>query len=266
MRRRWLIAIPVVLALVLFLVLRSKGTNDKSDPAEKITEEQTEQTDTNSAAGTDDVPDEQLGTLEANENGGMDITVTAEDGTTKTYTFTDVATDAWYAQAVDYVVSNGVMSGDEAQNLFRPEYGVERSQFAVIIYRFAGGEPAVERASFSDLTGDEWYYDYINWMVQQKLMGGVDGGAFQPDDFLSCEQALIVLYRLAGEPEINGTLEDYPYAPKVSDSGRDAVTWAWNNGLITEKKCVWYPTQAVSRAQVALLLMRYDALIGRNAE
>ena len=43
------------------------------------------------------------------------------------------------------------------------------------------------------------------------------------------------------------------------------MTWAWNNGLITEKECVWYPTQAISRAQVALLLMRYDTLIGRNA-
>ena len=264
MRRRWLIAIPVVLALVLFLVLRSKGTNDKSDPTEKITEEQTEQTDTNSAAGTDDVPDEQLGTLEANENGGMDITVTAEDGTTKTYTFTDVAPDAWYAQAVDYVVSNGVMSGDEAQNLFRPEYGVERSQFAVIMYRFAGGTPTAENASFSDLKGDEWYYEYVKWMVGEGLMGG-NGGAFDPDSFLSCEQAIIVLYRLAGEPAASGTLEGYPYAPKVSSSGKDAVTWAWNSGLITEKECVWYPTQAVSRAQVALLLMRYDHLIGRNA-
>ena len=74
----------------------------------------------NSAANADGEEDEQLGTLTANESGGMDITVTAEDGTTKTYTFTDVAPDAWYAQAVDYVVSNGVMSGDEAQNLFRP--------------------------------------------------------------------------------------------------------------------------------------------------
>ena len=264
MRRKWLIAIPVVLALVLFLVLRSKGTDDKSDPAEKITEEQTEQADTNSAVGTDDVPDEQLGTLEANENGGMDITVTAEDGTTKTYTFTDVATDAWYAQAVDYVVSNGVMSGDEAQNLFRPEYGVERSQFAVIMYRFAGGTPTAENASFSDLKGDEWYYEYVKWMVGEGLMGG-NGGAFDPDSFLSCEQAIIVLYRLAGETAATGTLEGYPYAPKVSASGKDAVTWAWNSGLITEKECVWYPTQAVSRAQVALLLMRYDHLIGRNA-
>ena len=63
-----------------------------------------------------------------------------------------------------------------------------------------------------------------------------------------------MIYRLAGEPTVSGTLDDYPYAPKVSESGRDAVTWAWNNGLITEKECVWYPTQAISRAQFVTIL------------
>ncbi len=266
MRKKWLILILLALALLIMLVLRLTGSHDKSDPADADTQDQTAQTDENNTADSsaDDAAKEQLGSLTANENGGVDITVTAEDGSIKTYTFTDVASDAWYAQAVDYVVSTGVMSGDEDQNLFRPEYGVERSQFAVIMYRFAGGTPTAAEASFSDLTGDEWYYEYVKWMVGKGLMGG-NGGAFDPGGFLSCEQALIVLYRLAGEPAITGTLEDYPYAPKVSASGKDAVTWAWNSGLITEKECVWYPTQAVSRAQVALLLMRYDTLIGRNA-
>ena len=224
MRKKWLLLILLALALLIMLVLRLTGSHDKNDPADADTQDQTAQTDENNTADS-----------------------SADD-----------------AAAVDYVVSTGVMSGDEDQNLFRPEYGVERSQFAVIMYRFAGGTPTAAEASFSDLTGDEWYYEYVKWMVGKGLMGG-NGGAFDPGGFLSCEQALIVLYRLAGEPAITGTLEDYPYAPKVSASGKDAVTWAWNSGLITEKECVWYPTQAVSRAQVALLLMRYDALIGRNA-
>ncbi len=260
MRKKLILILLLAAALVVMLVLR--GCGKKDDAADRP--QDTQQTQTG-AADNAQQPLEPLGTLTANENGGVDIVVTAEDGTVKTYTYTDVSADAWYAEAVDYVVSTGVMSGDDTQKLFQPEYGVERAKFAVIVYRFAGGEPAEGRASFSDLSEDEWYYDYVNWMVQQKLMGGTDGGAFRPDDFLSCEQAIIVLYRLAGEPEIKGTLEDYPYAPKVSDSGRDAVTWAWNSGLITEKECVWYPTQAVSRAQVALLLMRYDALIGMSA-
>lgn len=260
MRKKLIFLLLLAAALIVMLVLR--GCGKRNDTADETQDTQQNQTDT---ANDVQQQTEPLGTLTANENGGVDITATAEDGTVTTYTYTDVSADAWYAKAVEYVVSTGVMSGDDAQKLFQPEYGVARAQFAVIIYRFAGGEPVEEKAAFSDLSADEWYYDYVNWMAQQKLMGGVDGGAFNPEEFLSCEQALIVLYRLAGEPEVKGTLEGYPYAPKVSDSGRDAVTWAWNNGLITEKECVWYPTQAVSRAQVALLLMRYDTLIGKDA-
>lgn len=265
MHRKRLILILLVLVLAIMLALRFKGGKDTADDTPKDPSAQTEQTGDDPASDASDTPQLELGAMTADESGGVQITVTAEDGSAKTYTFTDVAPDAWYAEAVDFVVSAGVMSGDEQQNLFRPEYGVERSQFAVAMYRFAGGEPTAAEAEFSDLTGDEWYYDYVRWMVGKGLMGG-NGGAFDPDGFLSCEQAIIVLYRLAGEPEVTGTLEDYPYAPKVSESGRDAVTWAWNSGLITEKECVWYPTQAVSRAQVALLLMRYDALVGRSAQ
>lgn len=256
MRKKLVLLLFLALALVVMLVLRGCG---KEGDGEELSDSQQTQQDIKDGAKQTNAA---LGNMTANENGGIDIAVTAEDGTESVCTFSDVAIDSWYADAVNYVVSTGTMSGDEEQKLFQPEYGVERAQFAVIVCRFAGGEPSDGKLTFSDLTGDEWYYNYVSWMVEQKLMGGTDGSAFDPEGFLSCEQALIVLYRLAGEPTVKGTLEGYPYAPKVSDSGRDAVTWAWNSGLITEQECVWYPTQAVSRAQVALLLMRYDAQIG----
>ena len=50
------------------------------------------------------------------------------------------------------------MSGDDTQHLFQPEYGVERSQFAVIMYRFAGGTPTEEDAEISDPTADERHF------------------------------------------------------------------------------------------------------------
>lgn len=254
MRKRMIL--PILLATVLLaLLLHGCGKEgDSGDVGDAAQDAQQGQQNTQGSAL-------EMGTLTAREEGGIEIAVTNEDGTQTQYVYRDVEAEEWYAEAVNYVVSTGVMSGDDVQQLFQPDYGVARAQFAVIVCRFAGGEPTKGKLSFSDLTGKEWYYGHVGWMVEQGLMGGRDGGAFDPEGFLSCEQALIVLYRLAGEPDITGTLEGYPYAPKVSDSGHDAVTWAWNNGLITEKECVWYPTQAVSRAQVALLLMRYAAMM-----
>ncbi len=256
MKRKLILIALLVLALIIMLALRGKG--DKTADADDASGLSQNVAD---ASVTGESADAQLGALTENENGGINIAVTADDGTVTTYTFKDVAVDAWYAEAVDYAVSSGMMTGDDEQQLFLPDYGISRAQFAVMIYRLADGTPLETKASFSDLDGSEWFYDYVNWAVGNGLMGGKADGTFDPEGFLSCEQALIVLYRLAGEPEIKGTLEGYPYAPKVSDSGRDAVTWAWNNGLITEQECVWYPTQAVSRAQVALLMLRYDRLM-----
>ena len=171
MQKKLLIPILTVLVLIVILVVRGCGNKDTSQD-DKQNEPQNTQTDTfdNTNTTGNDVRTE-LGTMTANESGGVGITVTA-DGLQTTYTYTDVAPDAWYADAVNYVVSTGVMSGDDAQQLFQPEYGVERSQFAVIMYRFAGGTPTAEDAEFSDLAGDEWYYEYVEWMVGKGLMGG----------------------------------------------------------------------------------------------
>ena len=192
MQKKLLIPILVVLVLVIVLMVRGCGNKDASQ-GDKQDETQDVQTDTfdNTNTTGNDVRTE-LGTMTANESGGVDITVTA-DGLQTTYTYTDVAPDAWYADAVNYVVSTGVMSGDDTQHLFQPEYGVERSQFAVIVYRFAGGTPTEEDAEFSDLAGDEWYYEYVKWMVGKGLMGGNGGGCY-PGGVFFCGEGGLVLY------------------------------------------------------------------------
>ena len=160
MQKKLLIPILVVLVIVIVLITRGCG---KKDTKQEARQEEPQDTvadlfDDASAAGND--VRAQFGTMTADENGGVDITVEA-DGTQTTYTYTDVASDAWYADAVNYVVSTGVMSGDDAQKLFQPESGVERYLFSVIMYRFADGTPMETDAAFSDLTGEEWYYDYV---------------------------------------------------------------------------------------------------------
>ena len=116
MQKKLLIPILVVLLLVIVLMVRGCGNKDASQD-DKQDETQDVQTDTfdNTNTTGNDVRTE-LGTMTANENGGVDITVTA-DGPQTTYTYTDVAPDAWYANAVNYVVSTGVMSGDDTQQM-----------------------------------------------------------------------------------------------------------------------------------------------------
>lgn len=252
------IKLLAVLAIILTVMMILKCCNGKQEESTETLTDHQKVIETAVQLDGTEIP---IGVVEKNENGGVKITVTKEDGAQETYVFEDVAPDSWYLDAVNYVVSTGLMNGSEDGLIFQPEYGIQRLQFAIVLYRLAGGEKENAKNSFSDLQGTEWFMDYVSWITNHRYMNGTSEGAFDPYGFVTCETALIVLHRLAGEPEPKGTLENYPYAPKVSAEGKDAVTWAWNSGLINEEECVWYPTQAISRAQVAVLIMRYSAMM-----
>ena len=267
MRKKFLIKRVVLLALavaaVLFLHDRVKKEREeaaKNAMGETGQVEPQEPTETKSMEVLRMGDGVTLGRIAENtERGGVDVTV-MEDGAEKVYTFTDVAADSWYADAVNFAVSARLMTGIGDTPIFRPEYGMSREMFAAILYRFTHGAPVEPNERFDDVPEDAWYYDAVSYVANRRLMTALEPGIFGVERYMTCEQALIGLYRVAGEPETDGSLEDYPYAAKVSDSGRNAVDWAWKNGLITEVECVWYPPQAISRAQVALLLMRYSTM------
>ena len=263
--KKTLIRIGLLALALLVVVLLHKRVKLEAEQAVEAASDTTEQTEQSvqsmSVMRVDDGVT--LGRMEELD-GGVRITVAREDGTESVYTFRDVAIDSWYADAVNFAVSARLMTGVGDEPYFQPEYGMLRESFAAILYRYAGGEEVAPKYRFEDVDPDKWYYGMISWVVNERLMTGLTDPSgsvtFGVGEYMTCEQALIGLYRLAGEPETDGSLADYPYAAKVSESGRSAVDWAWKNGLITEVECVWYPPQAISRAQVALLLMRYSAM------
>lgn len=67
--------------------------------------------------------------------------------------FSDVAPDAWYAEAVVYCRDHGIMSGT-SETAFVPNTSMTRAMLAAVLYRMAG-EPAVSAANpFTDAADD----------------------------------------------------------------------------------------------------------------
>lgn len=205
-----------------------------------------------------------LGTIAAGESGG--VVISYDDGR-ESVSFPDVSVDDWYITALNFVISNDLMTGTTADGgahmEFRPDYGMTKEQLAVLLCRFAGGGETAPVHEFSDVAEGNWYYSGVNWADAYNVLDGNDDGSFGVGAFLSCSETLTAFYRLAGSPKNETALStDYPYASKVDEQALPATIWAWNLGLIEETDCVWYPTQAISRAQVALLLLRYDRMVG----
>lgn len=259
--QRKLIILILLAALLAVLLLTRGGEEEDTQSLTGVTNVTVQQPVQVQGGKTESVV---LGTLAASENGTLTLTV-ERDGALETHTYADVSPGDWYVDALNYAVSCGWMSGTQESDgteYFKPDYGMTRAEFAEILYRVEGGEPLTPRRSYDDVAEDAWYYEGVHWADRNGYMEPSDEEEFGAEEFISCEEMLLVLHRAAGEPASTASLEDYPYAPKVSEEALTAVRWAWEKGLIAEGDCVWYPTQTVSRAQVALLLMRYNELAG----
>ena len=145
--------------------------------------------------------------------------------------FTDVPKDAWYYHAVSVCWSEGILQG-VSETKFDPSASVTREMVAMILYRIAGGEPVPYEPIFSDVPEGAWYSDAIIWDYQQGLVKGVKPATetapavFGLGRLTTREQIMTFLYRLAGEPELTGSLSAYQDAGLVSGYAKNAMIWA----------------------------------------
>ena len=116
-------------------------------------------------------------------------------------TFQDVAEDASFLTAVQWGVSNGIITG-YSDTVFRPGTSLTREQFAVMLYRCAkaGGwdvDAAAELTAFTDggsVSG--WAVRAMEWACAEKLITGKDGGRLDPQGQATRAEVAQMLFAL----------------------------------------------------------------------
>ncbi len=176
--------------------------------------------------------------------------------------FTDIKGDEWFADAVNYAVSNGLMNGMGAGK-FEPDTGMTRAMLVTVLWRYAGS-PIEGENTFTDLTQD-WYIPAVTWAAHNGIVSGVGNGKFDPDGSITREQLATILCRysnmLGMDTAAYADLSVFPDADKISSYAEEALSWAVRLGLITGTqeggKTYLDPQGNATRAQVATILMRY---------
>ena len=170
--------------------------------------------------------------------------------------FSDVAADAWYAEAAEYVRDNGLMSGVSA-TAFAPNDAMTRAMLAAVLYRLAGSPTVSGSDAFTDTVEGAWYSDAVLWASQQGVIGGYGGGLFGTSDPVTREQIAAILWRYAGSPASDrGT--DFADENAIASYAMDAVDWVRTNGIMNGKGGNMFdPKGNTTRAEVAAILMNY---------
>lgn len=161
--------------------------------------------------------------------------------------FIDVTERDWFFDAIVYVYNEGMMSGVEA-NVFNPNGNMTRAMFWTVLARIDGVDTN---------GGDVWYARAREWAVTEGVSDGTN-----PDGLITREQLATMLYRYAGEPETDGTLEGFSDAGSVSEWAYDALAWAVENGIVTGMgDGTLDPQGNATRAQAATMFMRYMSVV-----
>ena len=188
--------------------------------------------------------------------------VPIEDETAKA-NFSDVPADAWYAEAVQYVYENGLMTGT-SDTTFSPDLTTSRSMIATILWRMAGSPVVNYAMDFADVPADQWYAEAVRWASSEGIVGGYGNGSFGTGDPITREQFAVMLYRFAQKQGYdvsvgeNTNILSYTDVSAVSEYAIPAMQWAVGSGVITGMGDTLAPQGETTRAQAAMMLMRFS--------
>ncbi len=172
--------------------------------------------------------------------------------------FADVPSDAYYAQAVQWAVAEGITRGTGADT-FSPDGTCTRAQIVTLLHRAAGTPEAAGEMSFSDVSGNAYYAGAVRWAVEAGVTRGTSETAFSPEAACTRAQIVTFLYRAAGTPEAAGEMSFSDVSGNAYYAG--AVRWAVANGITRGTSADKFsPDKPCTRAEAVTFLYRSTQL------
>lgn len=213
-----------------------------------------------------------LGTLTVLDSRNKEVKLTAKADGTYTFTmpasdvtvqavfrarvhFRDVPSGAYYEDAVNWAVANGITNGMTA-DLFDPNGICTRAQAVTFLWR-AAGSPAPKSSAmpFTDVPADSYFYNAVLWAVENGITKGTSDTTFSPSTTCSRAQIVTFLWRSQSSPAAGSA---NPFTD-VSASAyyADAVLWAVKENITKGTSSTTFsPADNCTRAQIVTFIWR----------
>ena len=197
------------------------------------------------------------------EPGTIDLELRIENG--ELGVWDDVATDAWYYDAVRFVMGLGLFD-EPGEGEFAPLAPMTRAMLAEALFRLTINDERLttnsDNSEFTDVPEDAWYYDAVMWASSVGVVNGMGNGIFAPDASITREQIATMLHRYAEYKEYDmsesGDLSVFSDANRISNFAREPMAWAVGESLINGMgDGTVAPQGTATRAQVAAIIMRF---------
>jgi len=178
--------------------------------------------------------------------------------------FRDLSSN-WAREQIEKLYSLGIL--DDQSNFYSPNTPEQRYDFAVAIGKAIDirvleekKKKATTTTIFKDVKRTMKDYNYLEAAVKKGVIFGITPQTFEPDGFLTREQAATILVRALG---LEGKAPDPNFATsygddyKISDYARDSVYVATELGLLKGDGGNFNPKGILTRAESAAIIERF---------
>lgn len=160
--------------------------------------------------------------------------------------FSDVPTGAYYYDAVQWAVNEGITNGTSAAT-FSPDQKCTRAEIVTFLWRAAGSPKTEHIYGTWDVTADKYYFDAVQWAAELDMTPHLSN--FYPNDPCTRLMAVEFMWKSAGSPSAARA--------SFSDVASSAVDWAVSEGVTTGTSSTQFsPNETCTRGQIVTFLYR----------
>lgn len=182
--------------------------------------------------------------------------------------YVDVKDDAWYKEAINYVIDNKIMSSENDYE-FLPDKPINRAQVVSILYRLAGSPKIETLVEFKDVPKDAWYAIPASWANENKIVG--NPGTFSPAGSVTREQLAMMIMNFSKSlhltlPTAKNPQDAFKDAWYINEHAIESVQMMWRVGLMNgDSQYNFGPKEVVTRGEAADIFMRlHKAMAGES--
>jgi len=175
--------------------------------------------------------------------------------------FSDIQ-NHWARAFIEGLAQRNIVRGF-ADGTFRPEQGVTRAEFAVMLqmaFPRTGDRPYVP---FVDVPANHWAITAIRWAYETRFLSGFPGQQFRPSDFIPRGQVLLSLVVGLNLTSVETVPLAFVYddAAQILNWQQDAISRATANWIVVNYPAIrrLRSTQTTTRAEVAAFI--YQCLV-----
>ncbi|MFA6024327.1 MAG: S-layer homology domain-containing protein [Candidatus Gracilibacteria bacterium] len=142
------------------------------------------------------------------------------------------------------------------QYYFKPDDDVSRAEFLKMALLGAEKDTYDTSVYYDDVDDSDWFYEFVSYATTKDFVEGYSDGTFRPNEDINRAEALVIMFRIAGE-------EDYDYSSSDIDfSDVSYSNWfAWAVVLADDLDIIngyndgsFGPSNDLSRAEAAKII------------